>query len=119
MLATTAGTVTDKPSMIILDTIIAWPAPEAQDTGASHGSALGEDEVAATKKILGFDPAVSFPVEDAVLEHTRSVVERGRQALGEGNAARALELFDDGITAAWIWECTPGAWPSARTAWAS
>ncbi|GGK74704.1 transketolase [Ornithinimicrobium pekingense] len=71
---------TDKPTLVILRTIIAWPAPEAQDTGASHGSALGEDEVAATKKILGFDPAVSFPVEDAVLEHTRSVVERGRQA---------------------------------------
>nr|WP_228255302.1 transketolase [Ornithinimicrobium avium] len=71
---------TDKPTLVILRTIIAWPAPEAQDTGASHGSALGADEVAATKKILGFDPEVSFPVEEEVLAHARGVVERGQQA---------------------------------------
>src|SRR5690606_24244850 len=46
----------------------------------AHGSALGEEEVAATKKLLGFDPGTAFPVEDAVLEHTRSVVQRGQQA---------------------------------------
>jgi transketolase len=52
-----AQDVTDRPSFIVLRTIIAWPAPNAQNTGASHGSALGDDEVAATKKILGFDPS--------------------------------------------------------------
>ena len=51
-----ARAVTDRPSFIVLRTIIAWPAPNAQNTGKAHGSALGADEVAATKKILGFDP---------------------------------------------------------------
>ena len=71
---------TDAPTMIVLHTIIAWPAPTKQDTGASHGSALGADEVAATKTLLGFDPEIAFPVEEAVLEHTREVVERGQKA---------------------------------------
>ena len=71
---------TDKPTLIVLRTIIAWPAPDAQDTGASHGSALGADEIAATKTLLGFDPEVSFPVEDEVLAHARSVGERGAEA---------------------------------------
>ena len=51
-----AEAVTDQPSFIVLHTIIAWPAPDAQNTGKAHGSALGADEVAATKKVLGFDP---------------------------------------------------------------
>ncbi len=71
---------TARPSMIVLRTVIAWPAPNAQGTGASHGTALGEDEVAATKKILGFDPAQTFEVADDVLAHTRGLVERGRAA---------------------------------------
>ncbi|MGO0576174.1 transketolase [Ornithinimicrobium panacihumi] len=70
----------DRPTLVILRTIIAWPAPEAQDTGASHGSALGADEVAATKKVLGFDPEVHFPEEAEVLAHARGVVERGKEA---------------------------------------
>ena len=48
--------VTDKPSFIALKTVIAWPAPNAQGTGKSHGSALGDEEVAATKKITGLRP---------------------------------------------------------------
>src|SRR5690242_6197968 len=55
-----AEDVTDKPSLIVLRTIIAWPAPDAQNTGASHGSALGDAEVAATKKLMGFNPDVTF-----------------------------------------------------------
>jgi transketolase len=70
----------DRPSFINLHTIIAWPAPDAQNTGASHGSALGEDEVAKTKKILGWDPEKTFDVPDDVLEHSRTLVERGRGA---------------------------------------
>jgi transketolase len=73
-----ADKATDKPSLIVLRTIIAWPAPNAQNTGKSHGSALGDEEVAATKKILGFDPEQTFEVPEDVLEHTRSLVERGR-----------------------------------------
>ena len=71
-----AKAVTDKPSFIVLRTIIGWPAPNKQNTGAAHGSALGEDEVAATKKILGFDPAVNFPVEEEAVNRAR----RGRRA---------------------------------------
>ncbi len=72
-----AHTVTDQPSLIVLDTIIAWPAPHAQGTEKAHGSALGADEVAATKKVLGFDPDQTFEVPPAVLEHTRQLRERG------------------------------------------
>ncbi len=68
---------TDRPSFIVLKTIIAWPAPTAQGTGGAHGSALGTDEVAATKKILGFDPDQTFEVSDEVLAHTRSLADRG------------------------------------------
>jgi transketolase len=74
---------TGRPSIIVLRTIIGWPAPNKQNTGAAHGSALGADEVAATKKILGFDPEKNFDVDAAVLEHTRKVAERGRQAHAE------------------------------------
>ncbi|MDZ5620318.1 transketolase [Nocardioides sp. HM23] len=73
-----ADAVTDQPSMIVLRTIIAWPAPNAQNTEAAHGSALGDDEVAATKEVLGFDPARKFEVPDDVLEHTRSLLQRGK-----------------------------------------
>jgi len=66
-----------KPSLIRLKTVIAWPAPNAQGTAESHGSALGTDEVAATKKALGLDPEKSFDVPDSILKHTRKVVERG------------------------------------------
>jgi transketolase len=74
---------TDRPSFIALRTIIAWPAPNKQNTGKSHGSALGKDEVAATKKLLGFDPEQSFAVDDKVLAHAREVVDRGRAAHAE------------------------------------
>ncbi len=75
-----ARAVTDRPSFISLRTIIAWPAPNAQGTGEAHGSALGEDEVAATKKILGFDPDRAFEVSDEVIEHTRGSIELCKKA---------------------------------------
>ena len=70
----------DRPSFIALRTIIGWPAPNKKNTGKIHGSALGADEVAATKQILGFDPAQSFAVDEKVLEHARAVIQRGRAA---------------------------------------
>jgi transketolase len=73
-----AKSVADKPSIIVLKTIIAWPAPNAQNTGKAHGTALGADEVAATKQILGFDPERTFAVDEAVLKHTRTVMQRGK-----------------------------------------
>ncbi|WP_169078342.1 transketolase [Microcella alkalica] len=70
---------TDKPSIIILKTIIGWPAPTKQNTGKIHGSALGADELAATKRVMGFDPEQSFVVADEVIAHTRKAVERGAE----------------------------------------
>ncbi len=75
-----AKKVTDKPSFIALRTIIGYPAPNKMNTGGVHGSALGEDEVAATKKVLGFDPDHTFEVSDEVIGHTRKLVDRGREA---------------------------------------
>ncbi len=75
-----AREITDRPSFIALKTVIAWPAPHAQGTGKAHGSALGADEVAATKKVLGFDPEQTFEVPADVLEHTRSAQRRGKEA---------------------------------------
>ncbi|MFG2440401.1 transketolase [Streptomyces sp. NPDC048508] len=78
-----AKKVTDRPSFIAMRSIIAWPAPNAQNTEAAHGSALGDDEVAATKRVLGFDPDKSFDVADEVLAHTRQALDRGREARAE------------------------------------
>ncbi|MEV1022601.1 transketolase [Streptomyces sp. NPDC050264] len=71
---------TGRPSIIAMRTIIAWPAPNARNTEASHGSALGDDEIAATKRALGFDPEQSFAVEDEVIAHTRAALDRGAEA---------------------------------------
>ncbi|MGW0911216.1 transketolase [Streptomyces sp. NPDC002784] len=71
---------TGRPSIIAMRTIIAWPAPNARNTEASHGSALGEDEIAATKRLLGFDPARTFEVADEVLAHSRRALDRGAEA---------------------------------------
>ncbi|MBK7272590.1 MAG: transketolase [Actinomycetales bacterium] len=72
--------ITDKPSLIVLRTIIAWPSPTKQNTGKSHGSALGADEIAGLKTALGFDPEVAFPVAPRVLTQARKVVARGKAA---------------------------------------
>ncbi|MFV2118125.1 transketolase [Streptomyces sp. Act-28] len=71
---------TGRPSFIAMRSIIAWPAPTAQNTEAAHGSALGDEEVAATKRVLGFDPEKTFEVSDEVIAHTRKALERGREA---------------------------------------
>ncbi len=70
---------TGRPSFIALRTIIAWPAPNKQNTGEAHGAALGAEEVAATKRILGFDPDVRFPAEEAAVAHARLVAGRAKQ----------------------------------------
>lgn len=78
-----ATKVTDKPSLIALSTIIGWPSPTKQNTGGIHGSALGADEVAATKKILGFDPEKSFQIEPEIMDHVREVAQRGKAERAE------------------------------------
>ncbi|WP_370893008.1 transketolase [Janibacter sp. GXQ6167] len=72
----------EAPTLIVLHTIIAWPAPTKQNTGASHGSALGSEEVEATRDILAL-PDEPFAVEDDVISHARQVVERGQAAHAE------------------------------------
>ncbi len=78
---------TSKPSIISLRTIIGYPAPKKQNTGKIHGSALGAEEVAAVKEVLGFDPAKSFDVEPAILAHARAAVDRGAAARREWDEA--------------------------------
>ena len=74
---------TARPSLIVLRSHIAYPAPHAVDTGKAHGSPLGEPEVRATKEILGFDPDEHFVVPEAVREHMQGVGERGAAAEAE------------------------------------
>ncbi|MFI8773511.1 transketolase [Gordonia sp. NPDC062954] len=127
-----AKSVTDRPSIILLRTIIGYPAPTKMNTGGVHGSALGADEVAATKKILGFDPDKSFEVSDEVISHTRGLVDRGRTAHQEWESSfnawverepARKELFDrvsqDRLPAGWSdvlpsWE--PGGSVATRSA---
>ncbi|MDR6970649.1 transketolase [Leifsonia shinshuensis] len=78
-----AKAVTDKPSLIILKTIIGWPSPKKQNTGKIHGSALGADELRAVKEVLGFDPEQTFEVADEVIEHTRKAIQRGAEERAE------------------------------------
>ena len=69
-----------QPTLIRLKTIIAWPAPNAQGTSKSHGSALGPDEIAATKKELGLNPDEHFAFPENLLAHARLVKKRGASA---------------------------------------
>jgi transketolase len=117
---------TGRPSLVVLRTIIGWPAPTKQNSGAAHGSALGADEVAATKRVLGFDPDVTFPAEPELVAHARQVAERGAQAhaawTGQFDAWSAahpeqsalldrLEARD--LPAGWA-QALPGFEPSAK-----
>ncbi|CAB4663227.1 MAG: transketolase [Actinobacteria bacterium] len=72
---------TKKPSLITIKTIIGWPSPGKQNTGKIHGSALGKEELAALKQVLGFDSTKSFEVAADVIEYTRSLAERTKPVL--------------------------------------
>ncbi|CAB4818660.1 MAG: transketolase [Actinobacteria bacterium] len=85
-----------KPTLIRLKTVIAWPAPTLRGTGKSHGSALGEQEIAATKLLLGLKPDEHFAMPNEVLTHVRQVKARG-------TARRSA------------WNIAFGAWSSANT----
>ncbi|MEN9970541.1 MAG: hypothetical protein RLZZ229_749 [Actinomycetota bacterium] len=78
-----AKSVTDKPSLITLRTIIGWPSPKKQNSGKIHGSALGAEELASLKTVLGFDPEQTFEVSPEVIAHTRGYqahADKARQA---------------------------------------
>lgn len=79
-----ALSITNKPTLIRLKTVIAWPAPKARNTAKSHGSALGADEVAATKVELGLPPEDFFFPSD-VEKHVREVSKRGDAIHSEWN----------------------------------
>ena len=82
---------TERPSFILLRTVIAFPAPKAMNTGKAHGSALGDAEVRAVKEVLGFDPDKTFEVSDEVLAHARKVVTaREEGARGVDRAVRGV-----------------------------
>lgn len=76
-----ARSVTDRPTFIRVRTTIAWPAPTASGTAKSHGSALGADEVAATKRTLGLDPDAHFAFDDHVLAQVRARMDARLQPL--------------------------------------
>ncbi len=72
-----AAAESERPSLVVVRSHIAYPAPHATDTAKAHGSPLGEAEVRATKELLGFDPDATFVVPDGVYEHM-SLVEKGQ-----------------------------------------
>lgn len=117
-----AKNVLDQPSFIALRTVIGYPAPTLMNTGKAHGAALGDDEVAAVKQILGFDPEVTFEVRDDVIAHTRALVARGRQAHGRWQAdfdawaqrEPERKALLDRLTA----EELPPGWDADLTSWA-
>lgn len=74
-----------KPTLIQMESTIAWPAPKLQNTAKSHGSALGADEVAATKKVLGINPEIDFFIDDEALAKAREVSSRGAALHNEWN----------------------------------
>ncbi len=76
----------ERPSLIIVDSHIAYGAPHKQDTSAAHGEPLGEDEIRATKQRYGWDPDKHFYVPDEVKERQTSIQERGARQEAEWNA---------------------------------
>ena len=76
----TAKAETIKPTLIRMNSVIAWPAPNARNTAESHGSALGAEEIAETKNLLGLDPNEHFAMPPEILEHVRAVKDRGATA---------------------------------------
>lgn len=71
-----AQAVTHQPSLIVVKTVIGWPAPHKMNTGKIHGAAIGAEEIAETKKFLGFDPEEHFGVSQDVIAHSRQLVGR-------------------------------------------
>src|SRR5207245_401404 len=72
----------ERPSFIAIRSHIAYPAPNAVDTAKAHGAPLGEEEVKAAKRVMGFDPEQTFVVDESVYEHM-SLRERGADAQSE------------------------------------
>lgn len=110
-----AKAVTDRPSFIRLRTIIAWPAPSAQNTHAAHGSKLGGAEVRALKEALGFDPEAAFAVEPEVIAHTRAAVRRGEAARADWTEGYGAWREREADRAALLDRLVAGALPEGWT----
>jgi len=92
-LATALEAATDqqeRPTFIAMRSTMAWPAPHARNSAKAHGAALGAEEVAATKSVLGLDPERDFQVPAGVLEHARKVADRGARLHREWDASYQL-----------------------------
>jgi len=118
---TEARQVSDKPSLIVLHSVIGFPAPNKMNTGASHGAALGADEVEAVREALGLAGTAPFEVAPDVLEHTRGALERGSRVHAQwdelfsewaANNSERKELFDR-LRAGDL----PSGWDSELPAW--
>ena len=107
----------DKPTLIRMKSVIAWPAPKAQGTAKSHGSALGNDEIAATKIALGLNPEETFAAPEEVVAHARKVIERGVAArtAWEGDFAKWSAAHPDraALLARLVAGELPAGWESA------
>ncbi|GAA4121822.1 transketolase [Knoellia locipacati] len=87
--ALNASKKSSRPTLVRLHTVIAWPSPTKKGTGKSHGSALGDEEIAGLKGLLGFDPKKTFEVDKDVLAHARKVKARGKAAHKDWNKGYA------------------------------
>jgi transketolase len=81
-----AGAEVSKPTLIRMHSVIAWPAPKAKNTAESHGSALGAEEISATKVLLGLNPEEDFAAPAEVMAHVRKVKDRGASLRREWDA---------------------------------
>jgi len=118
-----AEATTDAPTIIRLKTVIAWPAPKARGTSKSHGSALGNDEVAATKIELGLNPEESFIAPEEIVAHARKVIERGQAARAQWDSEFSQWSASNPDKAALLARLTnrelPADWESALPVFAS
>lgn len=109
-----AKSETNKPTLIRMKSVIAWPAPHAKNTAESHGSALGAEEIAATKTLLGLNPAEDFAAPSDVMTHVRKIKDRGAalraqwdanfetwKSKNSENAALLLRLISHELPAGW------------------
>lgn len=94
-----AMAVEDAPSLLVLRSHIGWPSPKYTDTAKAHGSPLGEEEVKATKELLGLPPDETFYIPDDVLEHYRAAGRRGAEAREDWEAR--LAALDGDLREEW------------------
>ncbi len=116
-----AQKVDDRPSLIRVKSVIGYPSPNRSGTSKAHGAALGDEEVALTKEVMGWDPAKTFFVPDGVYE-TFSMVDEGARAHGEWKERFDRWRAEDASRAeewdlAWEGRPLPGMADALPTTW--